>query len=381
MRRVFKAIAVIVLTVLVIALLVPVVVPPFLDRTYYRGPQSDHFDGQHFFNPDDPPATQEGAGFSFGRMAGFLLRRDRAAWPADVPVEQTAPAPRVPGPPAAARKGYRREQAHAATMMRATWIGHATVLVQTQGLNILTDPVWSDVVSPFPSLLGPRRVRAPGVAFADLPKIDVVLVSHNHYDHMDLPTLSMLWQSDRPLIVTSLGNDTILGWHGIKAVARDWGGRVQVKPGVDVIVERVHHWGSRWGKDRNRALWSGFTVTLPGGNLFFAGDTGPGDMKWPTEARRHGPVRLALLPIGAIRPAAMMSGNHIGPKEAVDAFVQLGATRAMAIHWGTFQLSDEAIDFPPRLLKEELRARGLPEKGRFVVMKTGAPWDIPEMAK
>src|SRR3546814_15568207 len=108
--------------------------------------------------------------------------------------------------------------------MVATWVGHSTVLVQTAGLNILTDPIWSERASPV-SFIGPKRVREPGIRFEDLPKIDLVLVSHNHYDHMDLPTLKRLWERDRPLIVTSLGNDTLLRRAGIGAVARDWGGR------------------------------------------------------------------------------------------------------------------------------------------------------------
>src|SRR3546814_238299 len=192
--------------------------------------------------------------------------------------------------------------------MVATWVGHSPVLVQTAGLNILTDPIWSERASPV-SFIGPKRVREPGIRFEDLPKIDLVLVSHNHYDHMDLPTLKRLWERDRPLIVTSLGNDTLLRRAGIGAVARDWGGRVPVKPGVSVIVDRVHHWDSRWMTDRNRALWSGFTVVLPGGNLFFTGDTGWGDGSWVSDAARPGKPRLALIAIGAFRPRAVMSGN------------------------------------------------------------------------
>ena len=259
--------------------------------------------------------------------------------------------------------------------MRITWVGHATALVQTQGLNILTDPVWSERASPV-QFAGPRRVRAPGVRFEDLPKIDVVLVSHNHYDHLDLATLERLWARDRPLIVTSLGNDTILKGRGIQAIARDWGGRVPVRPGVAVIVDRVHHWGSRFGKDRNRALWSGFTVTLPGGNLFFAGDTGLGDMTWPAQAATHGPVRLALIPIGAFRPRQLMSGNHLGPKEAVDVFRRLGAAYALGIHWGTFQLTTEKIDEPREYLSASLRAARI-APDHFRSTEAGIGWDVP----
>ena len=180
--------------------------------------------------------------------------------------------------------------------MVVTWIGHATVLVQTEGLNILTDPIWSDRASPF-SFAGPRRVRQPGVRFEDLPRIDLVLVSHNHYDHLDLATLRRLWERDRPLIVTGLGNDRLMRSEGIEATARDWGTRIPVRPGVEVVMARNHHWTSRWLTDRNRALWSAFAVRTPSGAIFFAGDTGFGDGSWVREAAGYGPHRLAILPI------------------------------------------------------------------------------------
>jgi L-ascorbate metabolism protein UlaG (beta-lactamase superfamily) len=234
--------------------------------------------------------------------------------------------------------------------MFATWIGHATVLVQADGINILTDPVYSDRAGPFG--IGPKRVAKPGIAFDDLPKIDLVVVSHNHYDHMDLATLKKLYNRDKPMIVTSLGNDVVIKQAGIPVTARDWGGRLAVKPGIDVIATRNHHWSSRWGVDRNRALWSSFVITLPGGNVMFAGDTGMGDGQWPVEAAKYGPIRLALIPIGAFRfaPGQMGTGSHIGPIDAAEVFVRSKARTAIPIHWGTFRLSYEAYDTPPKLL-------------------------------
>jgi L-ascorbate metabolism protein UlaG (beta-lactamase superfamily) len=354
-RRSIQIIATVLLFASVGMVLAGFLVPPFLDRIYYRGPVSGHFDGERFRNPDSTGSAQ---GFSGARMARFLLRTDRAPWPERVPVTPTVPPARVIG-----------------NAMRVTWIGHSTTLVQTQGLNILLDPIWSDVASPV-APIGPRRVRAPGVRMEDLPRIDVVLVSHNHYDHMDLPTLERLWARDRPRIVTSLGNDAILTARGIPAVSRDWGGRVAIAPGIDVVVERVHHWGSRWGRDRNRALWSGFTVTLPGGNLFYAGDTGLGDGSWVAEAARRGPIRLAVLPLGAFEPRAMMQDSHIGPLEAADIFTRLGAAYGLGVHWGTFQLSNEAIDAPPRLLAQAMRARHV-AKDRFRTTEVGTGWNVP----
>lgn len=338
----------------------PTLVPPFLDRIYYDGPASDHYDGERFFNPGGDPAQVE---VHERRRLSFLVggSTGRAAeWPDRVPVKQTVPPRRVEG-----------------KAMRVTWIGHATVLVQTRGLNILTDPVWSERVSPF-SFIGPMRVRAPGVRFEDLPPIDLVLVSHNHYDHLDLATLKRLWERDRPLIVTGLGNDTILKGEGIEATALDWGGRLRVADGVEVVVERNHHWSSRWGTDRNRALWSAFTVRLPGGNIFFAGDTGWGDGSWVAEAAAHGPFRLALIPIGAYEPRDFMALNHVDPEEAVRVFEQLDPAAALGIHWGTFQLTWEAIDDPLRRLEALKRTRA-GARDRFVTVEAGGSFEAPRL--
>jgi len=348
----------------------PALVPPFLDRIYYRGPATDHFDGRRFFNPEDraqPPVRVNPARF-FNRWA---KGEGRAKWPDNVPVTPTVPPERVPG-----------------NAMLVTWIGHSTVLVQTGGVNILTDPIWSERASPF-SFIGPRRVRTPGVRFEDLPPIDLVLVSHNHYDHMDLPTLKRLWDRDRSLIVTSLGNDAILGSAGIRAKSADWGGVVrggwracaaEIDPcfpqRIEVVVERVHHWGSRWGTDRNRALWSGFTVRLPGGNLFFAGDTGYGGGGWASADAKDGPYRLAILPIGAYAPRDVMSGNHMDPDEAVDVFRRLGARTALGVHWGTFQLTFEPIGDPPRRLAAALKRQGIAPE-RFVATEVGRTFEVP----
>ena len=333
----------------------PTVVPPFLDRIYYEGPPSAHYDGERFFNPEPAaPPGRRGRNF-FSRWAGS---DERAQWPEHVPVTPTAPPPRVSG-----------------DAMRVTWIGHSTVLVQTSGLNILTDPIWSERASPF-RFVGPRRVRAPGVRFDDLPKIDLVLVSHNHYDHMDLATLRRLWGRDRPLIVTSLGNDTVIAQAGVEAATRDWGGVVTVRPGIEVVVERNHHWGSRWFTDRNRALWSAFTVRLPGGNVFFAGDTGWGDGSWVREAAANGPFRLALIPIGAYEPRDFMRTHHINPEEAVAIFEALRPVRALGVHWGTFQLTFEGIGDPPRRLAELRRQRGI-APGRFIAVEAGQSFEVP----
>lgn len=342
--RLFKLAGAMLLWTVIVLCLALTIVPPFLDGVYYRGPATGHFDGAHFFNPDGDDDRLKLSGG--GSRAGFLARQvfgdpERPAWPDHVTVRRAKPAARIEG-----------------TAMVATWLGHATLLVQTQGLNILTDPVWSDRAGPLG--IGPRRVAEPGVTFNDLPPIDLVLVSHNHYDHMDLATLRRLWNRDRPLIVTSLGNDAVIAGGGVPARALDWGQRLAVRRGIEVVVTRSHHWDSRWFSDRNRALWSSFVVRLPGGNFFFAGDTGLGDGKWPAEAAALGPIRLAAIPIGAFRFEAgqMASGSHIGPDGAIRVWNGLGRPRAIPIHWGTFRLSWEGYDTPPRMLGAMLGCAG-----------------------
>lgn len=340
------------------------IVPRFLDRIYYHGPESDHYDGARFFNPDgdDDRAAPPGGGSRAGFFWRYLTGNDgRPAWPARVAVRPGKPPVRVAG-----------------ERMVVTWIGHATVLVQTQGLNILTDPVYAERAGPFG--FGPARVTAPGVAFNDLPPIDLVLVSHNHYDHLDKATLKRLWVRDRPTIVTSLGNDSVIGQAGVPATALDWGRSLGIGAGVEVVAARNHHWGSRWFSDRNRALWSAFVVRLPsGGNLFFAGDTGFGDGRWPAEAAALGPVRLALIPSGAFRfvPGQMASGSHIGPAEAALVFQRLGAARAIPIHWGTFRLSYEARDTPPLMLRHAMACLG---RDGFAPVAIGEPSEVPVYA-
>jgi L-ascorbate metabolism protein UlaG (beta-lactamase superfamily) len=355
MRRFFKRVGTAFLFLIVALCLAPTLIFPFLDRIYYRGPISDHFDGERFFNPTAPVNEIRTLGFARNWASG-----KRAHWPDHLAIHPSIPPMRVDG-----------------EATRVTWIGHSTVLVQTQGLNILTDPIWSRRASPF-SFVGPTRVRDPGVAFDRLPKIDLVLISHDHYDHLDLPTLQRLWQRDRPLIVTPLGNDTILKWHGIPSVARDWGGKILIRSDVKLQIERVQHWSSRWGSDRNQALWSGFTIQLPGGNIFFAGDTGYGDGGWIREVLRHGPIRFAIIPIGAYEPPEIMQPNHINPEEAVRVYRALHPLMGLGVHWGTFQLTFEAIDDPPQRLAALRHASGSELNG-FRTLEAGQSLMVPAL--
>ncbi|WP_062118626.1 MBL fold metallo-hydrolase [Aureimonas sp. AU40] len=321
---------------------------------YYTGPVSDHFDGTRFFNPGgiEPRPFADVLRWQFGR--------DRARWPKAVqsPFPQAVPKARVED-------------------LRVTMVGHATLLVQIAGLNILTDPVWSERVSPF-SFIGPKRVLPPGIAFEALPRIDLVLLSHNHYDHLDTATLKRLKAAHDPLVVTPLGNDRIVldAVPGMRIRTGDWGDRIET-PGAVVHVEPAHHWSARGTRDRRMALWASFVVETEAGRIYHVGDTGfHRGINYRAAAEKHGGFRLAILPIGAYKPRWFMEGQHQDPNEAVEGMVLAKAEFAAGHHWSTFQLTDEPIDEPGRVLATALKAKAI-GAGRFRPMLAGEVWDVP----
>jgi L-ascorbate metabolism protein UlaG (beta-lactamase superfamily) len=261
--------------------------------------------------------------------------------------------------------------------LRISYVGHASVLIQTAGLNILLDPVWSKRASPF-RFAGPKRVNDPGIAFADLPPIDVVLVSHGHYDHLDLATLSRLAAVHRPRVVTPLGNDKIIRNHdpAVAAEGYDWEDRVNIGEGVAVTLVATRHWSARNLSDRNMALWASFVIEAPGGRVYFVADSGYGSGSHFRKARdRHGPFKLAILPIGAYEPRWFMRDQHMNPSESVQAFIDSDAEFALAHHYGTFQLTDEPIDAPLIALADALANTAIPAE-RFRLLRPGEVWEL-----
>lgn len=318
----------------------------------YDGPVSDHFDGERFHNH---VSTE-------GRFADFLrwrLNRDLGPWE-----EWTDAAPGEP-PPERVDGGR----------LRATFVNHATVLLQMDGLNILTDPVWADRIGPV-SWAGPRRRRPPGLRFEDLPPIDLVLISHNHYDHLDLPTLRRLSAAHRPRVLAGLGNAQLLAAEGVGgAEDLDWGDGVDVSDRVRVTCVPAQHFSGRGLSDRDGTLWCGFVVEGPSGRVYFAGDTGYGPHF--AEARRlFGPMRLALLPIGAYRPRWFMAPMHTSPEEAVQAHRDLEAATSIGIHFGTFALADDGQREPLDDLAAALAADPVAPP-RFWALGNGEGRDVP----
>jgi N-acyl-phosphatidylethanolamine-hydrolysing phospholipase D len=303
---------------------------------------------------------------------GELLRWRYDAWKGGLPKPPAAPTPSV-----SADLDFIHANAAAATMQPAvTWIGHSSVLAQVGGLNLLIDPIFSERASPF-SFVGPRRAQPPGLTAAQLPHIDVVLVSHNHYDHLDIASIDALNRQPggAPIFVVPLGLKPWLEDRGVTTGTElDWWQSLRVGA-TEITLTPAQHWSSRSLGDRMKTLWGGFAVISPSFHLFYSGDTAySADF---ADIRRHFAARqtaaqgggfdLALLPVGAYEPRWFMKSQHTDPEESVQIREDLGARRAMGVHWGTFSLTDEPLDEPPRALARARAAKGLSEDDFFVL--------------
>ncbi|WP_395696775.1 MBL fold metallo-hydrolase [Methylocella sp.] len=319
-------------------------------RPYYAGPPSDHFDGARFFTPG-PVAARPASSFLRWRLS-----RAPATWPKFLPSPfRDAPPERVEG-------------------LRICLIGHASLLIQADRLNILVDPVFSMRVGPF-GRFGPRRVNPPGVAFDDLPPVDAVLITHAHYDHLDLASLRRLQATHRPRFLVPLGVDEILRRGRVAgAEAHDWGARAALSGSVSARLTPARHWSARTPFDRNRSLWCGFLIEARAGKAYVAGDTGYGDGAFFRALREtHGAPDVAVLPIGAYAPRWFMAPQHVDPHEALAILEACGAAQGLGVHWGTFNLSDEGPDDPAVELAEALRAKGVAPE-RFLALRPGQAW-------
>ncbi len=285
------------------------------------------------------------------------------------------PAPSQPTPAVAPDLAFITSNAQAGTAMQpaVTWIGHATVLAQMGGLNILTDPIFSERASPV-SFAGPKRAHPPGLTLAQLPRIDLVVVSHNHYDHCDAPTLQALnaQPGGPPLFLLPLGLKAWAAELGItRVVEMDWWQSHRLGE-VEVVMTPVQHWSGRSLTDRLQSLWGGWAVFAPDAHLFFAGDTGYSPdftdiRKRFAERQTGGGFDIALIPVGAYAPRWFMKEQHVDSDEAVRMHRDLGAKRSLGIHWGTFELTDEALDEPPRALAQALARAGVAEEHFFLL--------------
>jgi L-ascorbate metabolism protein UlaG (beta-lactamase superfamily) len=314
-------------------------------------PVSDHCDGQKFFNPSGLQAV------GISGMPRWALeqasQRTRSAWPRQLPP------PLTPALPTAVAPGE----------VAVTWIGHASFLLQLPGMNILTDPVFSSYAGPF-GRIGPRRARPPALALKQLPPIDLVLLSHNHYDHADLPALKWLARKRRSFIVTTLGNQAWLNKNGIDAVTElDWWQNYRIDPDLEITCTPAQHFSARTLWDRNETLWGGFALRTREIAIYFAGDSG-WCRAFEMIGERLGPFDLSLIPIGAYEPRWFMKTVHMNPDEAAQAHLAVRSRRSIGMHFGCFQLTNEAIDAPVIALTEARATHGI-DAAAFTTLEVG----------
>lgn len=312
----------------------------------------EHFRSGRFLNPGAPD-------HGFRELYRWIKNRTPGPWPAWIPSP--------PGPPPPAQVD--------GSDLRVTFVNHSTVLLQTAGVNLLTDPILSRRASPF-SFAGPQRHRDPGLRFEDLPPIHAILLSHNHYDHFDTPTLRRLWRRHHPVVFCPLGNARALRRIGFREIfENDWGQSQPWGP-FQVHCVRAQHFASRTPFDRNRTLWCGWMLESVSGNVYFAGDTGFG--AFFQEIRdRFAPLRLALLPVGAFDPEWFMGPVHMTPEQAVETRRILGAATAIGIHYGTFALADDGYADPQQRLARALH--GARDASQFWLLQEGDGRLVPEL--
>lgn len=324
----------------------------FLSGPSYKGAISDHFDGKKFINP----SGRQAQGFS----SGMRYMRERN-----------------PGPWKPNYETFVREESIPAQVdinkLKITFVNHSTFLIQYGGLNILTDPIWSFRCSPF-QFAGPHRMRPPGVKFEDLPKIDLVLVSHNHYDHFDTITNKDLIKKFNPKYVAPLGMKTSLEKLGAKEVHEiDWFEKTNIG-GLKIMATPANHFSSRGIFDRDTTLWCGFLLQHGDHKVYFVGDTGYGP-NFKEMGEKYGPVDISLIPIGAYKPEWFMGPIHISPKEALQVHRDIQSKQSIAKHFGTFPLADDGMFIAQNALQDAMSAEDF-NTDKFIIPDEGYSYDF-----
>lgn len=317
----------------------------------YRGRVSDHFDGKMFFNPDHPHAK------GFSSLLKWFATRNRGRWNKS----KRELTQRIPSETITDR-------------LRITFVNHSTFLIQFGGFNVLTDPVWSERVSPF-SWIGPARMRPPGILFDHLPPIHLVLLSHNHYDHLDLATVKKLNREHKPMFVVPLGVKKFLSQHNIEGCLEfDWWDEKGVLPDVNVACLPALHFSGRGMFDRDRTLWAGFLLRTKFGNIYFSGDTGYNSNVFKTIGNRFPAIDVSLIPIGAYKPEWFMSPIHCSPDEAVQIHADVKSRISIASHFGTFPLADDSQADPVDDLALAVKKRNVKEP--FIALEEGHYFEL-----
>lgn len=311
-----------------------IVVDKLISAPSYREGTSNHFNGKKFVNPNALDEHHYG-----DVLKWWFSGNDKGMWhkltEEDLPV---APKP-VPI--------VQNKELH------VTFINHATFLLQFDGLNILTDPIWSNRASPY-QWIGPKRMRPPGLSFDDLPPIDTVLISHNHYDHLDLQTVLDLHKIHDPTFVVPLGVEQFLHDHNIdKTIQLDWWHDKRLHENLALTAVPARHFSGRGLFDRNKTLWCGYVLHTELGNIYFAGDTGYGDF-FREIGRKFGPMHTSFIPIGAYKPRWFMESIHLSPEEAIMTHRDVRSEQTFAMHFGTFPMADDGMFEATHALKQEL---------------------------
>lgn len=313
----------------------------------HRGKITDHFDGKRFINPGNVQAKELTDVFQ------WMMQRKQGPW--------TENKNSTVG---------EKPEAIITNGVKITFVNHSTFLIQVDGVNVITDPVWSERTSPF-SFAGPKRMKQPGIRLEDLPKIDYILLSHNHYDHLDINTLKEIYQIHQPKIISPLGVKAFLDSHQIvSATDLDWWQEHSLTNSLSIQAVPAQHFSGRGIFDRDATLWCGYVMKNHHGNIYFAGDTGYNDFTFKEIGKRCAPVSVALIPIGAYKPRWFMSPIHCSPAEAVQIHFDVMAAHSIATHFGTFPLADDGEEEPISELILAMQKVNL-SSDRFLVLKEG----------